>query len=95
MNTLILLLILIIVNISGTFLGWLLTENYPTRIARLEGLNFKPFSCRPCLTFHIIAGINITIAIMLGSVWFAVAGGVLALLTFLALYIEDKLHIQP
>lgn len=94
MNTLILLIILIIVNISGTFLGWLLTENYNTRIARIEWLNFKPFSCRKCLTGWLIIISNITIGIMVGSWIYAVIGVLFGLATTLALHIEDKQHIQ-
>jgi len=95
MNTLILLITLIAVNISGTFIGWLLTENYPTRIARLEWLNFKPFSCRKCLTGWYIIIINITIGIMIGNWLYTVIGVLFGLATTLALHIEDKRHIQP
>lgn len=95
MNTLILLFILIAVNISGTFIGWLLTEHYPTRIARLEWLNFKPFSCRKCFTGWYIIIINITIGIIIGSWIYAVIGVLFGLFTTLALHFEDKKYIQP
>lgn len=90
MNT----LILIIINILGTFFGWLLTENYNTRIARIKLLNRKPFSCRPCMTFHIIAISQIIVATSIGSILYGIIGIGCAFFIFFCLWYQDKKHIQ-
>lgn len=43
-------------SLIGWALGWLFTE-----VIRLP-LNFKPFTCRPCLTFWATAGLNFVLA---------------------------------
>lgn len=50
---------LVVVNTLLAFvLGWLLTE-----IVRLP-LNFKPFTCRPCLTFWFTAILGVMLALI-------------------------------
>lgn len=94
MNIILTAILLIIFNITGTWLGWLFTENEPTRLSRIEWLNFKPFTCKPCLTFWITSGMQVIAALTLSSLLYGIIGVVLALATFAALWIDDKQKIK-
>ena len=63
MNTIIFLIgvaALIVVNSLLAFvLGWLFTEVFPLP------LKFKPFSCRPCLTFWLNVLLGVSLALLI------------------------------
>lgn len=94
MNTLLLYLIFITINIAGTSLAWLLTEHYPTRIARIKLFNRKPFSCRPCMTYHLIAIPHIILATLISSISYGVLGIIIAFIIFFYYWWEDKKQVQ-
>lgn len=94
MNTILLVILMIIINMVGTWLGWLFTEYEPTRISRLKWLNWKPFTCKPCLTFWIITTFQITTAIILSSIPYGIIAITLALFTFGALKMDEKNNVE-
>lgn len=94
MTTILIGILMITINILSTFLGWLLTEYEPTRISRLPFLNFKPFTCKPCLTFWIISLLQVIIAIILHSYTYGILGVIFAFGTFAALKLDEKNNVQ-
>lgn len=95
MNTLILLLTLIAVNIIGCFIGWLLTESKFRIVEYIPFLNFKPFNCRPCFTFHTIWILQLIIALLIGSWAYGIVGVLCAFAIFFCLWIINKNEVQP
>ena len=68
MGTYAIMAALIIVNaVAANYLGWLLTE------WKRPLFNFKPFSCRPCLTFWLTLAMGAAIIYLCGSAVVAAA----------------------
>ena len=82
-------LLLIAINATGLYLGYLLTET-----DKYEWLNFKPFTCLPCFTFHLIWIMQVTVAILLNSLQYGIAGVLFAFAIWLCLYLENKNKIE-
>lgn len=95
MHTLILLLTLIAVNIICCFIGWLATESKYRIVEYIPMLNFKPFNCKPCFTFHTIWIIQVGIAIIIGSWGYGIVGVIIAFITFFCLWFINKNEVQP
>lgn len=55
-----------------------------------EWLRFPPFNCRKCLTFWTLIGISLVIGLSFGLYWFMGTGIVLAILTAIAMTVEQK-----
>lgn len=80
--------------ILSLYLGWLLTETEHRLADKHRLLDRKPFSCRPCLTFHIGWILSGTIALPIGNFSFFLLGLILSLITWLILEIESKNKID-
>ena len=53
-------------------------------------LDFKPFSCRKCLTFWTLTGISLVIGLSFDWYYFMIFGITLAVATTYALYLDQK-----
>ena len=53
-------------------------------------LDFKPFSCRKCLTFWTLLGISLVIGLSFDWIYFMFEGIILAVATTYALYLDQK-----
>jgi len=93
-NILFTIIIYTLINVIAITLGWILTET-KFRIAELHPiLNRKPFSCKPCMTFHLIWIFQSLIAYLIGSwLWF-ILGIITAFVIFYNLYLEDKKSVD-
>lgn len=58
----------------ANWLGWLLTE------AKRPLFNFKPFNCRPCLTFWLTNLLGAPLAVYLAAEWQNRSGDLIAFL---------------
>lgn len=64
---------------------------YFTEVRQLpEWLRFPPFNCRKCLTFWTLIGISLVIGLSFELYWFMGTGIVLAILTAIAMTVEQK-----
>ena len=64
---------------------------YFTEVKQLpEWLRFPPFNCRKCLTFWTLIGISLVIGLSFELYWFMGTGIVLAILTAIAMTVEQK-----
>lgn len=64
---------------------------YWTEVKQLpEWLRFPPFNCRKCLTFWTLIGISLVIGLSFELYWFMGTGIVLAILTAIAMTVEQK-----
>ena len=64
---------------------------YWTEVRQLpEWLRFPPFNCRKCLTFWTLIGISLVIGLSFELYWFMGTGIVLAILTAIAMTVEQK-----
>lgn len=87
--------VILIINIVGIFLGWLLTENNCWSLAKLSRLfDRKPFNCRPCLTFHLLWIMYGCFSLIMQSWSLWLVGFVLAFIVFGGLYAESKSKIE-
>ncbi|MDL2215164.1 hypothetical protein LJC00_03145 [Dysgonomonas sp. OttesenSCG-928-M03] len=80
--------------LSALYLGWLLTETRHRIADKHWLLNRKPFSCRPCLTFHlgwILSGIA---ALFINNLPFFAMGLSASFATWLILEIENRNKID-
>lgn len=87
-------LLLIAINATGLYLGYLLTETDYRLADKYEWLNFKPFTCLTCFTFHLIWIMQVTVAILLNSLQYGIAGVLFAFAIWLCLYLENKNKIE-
>lgn len=87
-------ILLMIINTAGMYLGWLFTESDYRLADKFKWLNFKPFNCLPCLTFHLIWIMQVTVAILLNSLQYGLAGITFAFAIWFCLYIENKNKIE-
>ena len=76
----------IIIFLLSNWFTWWFTEkgNVP------DFLDFKPFSCRLCLTFWLLVGIYIAIGISFKLWVVLIAGVLLAILNALAMWVNQK-----
>lgn len=87
--------LLVILDTAGMFFGILFTEKPKYRLAdKYKWLDFKPFNCKPCLTFHFIWIFQVIAAILLGNLQYGILGIISAFIIMLGLYIEDKNKIE-
>ncbi|MDU1904674.1 MAG: hypothetical protein E6772_07815 [Dysgonomonas sp.] len=80
--------------ILSLYLGWFFTETKHRIADKHWLLNRKPFSCRPCLTFHfgwILSGV---VALVISNLAFFILGATLSLITWLILEIENDSMID-
>lgn len=87
-------LLLMAINATGMYLAYLLTETDYRLADKYEWLNFKPFTCLPCFTFHLIWIMQVTVAILLNSLQYGIAGVLFAFAIWLCLYLENKNKIE-
>jgi len=83
-----------IIILSALFGGWLLTETKYRLADKHPLLNRKPFSCRPCLTFHFAWMLSAIAAYSIGSLAFFVVGLALAFGVWAFLEIESRSKID-
>lgn len=89
------ILIFITINIIACIIGYIATESKYRLVEYIPTLNFKPFNCKPCFTFHSIWILQGIVALIIGSWIYFIIAVITALLIFFILWVEDKLHIQP
>lgn len=83
--------LILLLCLSGVYLGWLFTESKQHNLSKLsDKLNRKPFNCRPCLTFHITWILFAVTAYLIYSVRLFFIGIVCAIIIFALLCIESK-----
>lgn len=71
----------------GYFLGFFLTDTVD--LSKYKALNFKAFTCRPCLSFH-IAWVSSTITGLLMNDWIMVGVGIaFAFVLFIGLKMDE------
>lgn len=81
------LLVGIIFFVVG-YISWWFTEKDDGHVP--EFLDFKPFSCRMCLTFWSLVAVYIALGIGF-KMWVVLIGGiVLAILNAIAMYVNQK-----
>ena len=81
-------ILLIASVLIGYFLGFFLTDTVD--LSRYKALNFKAFTCRACLSFH-IAWVSSTITGLLMNDWIMVLVGIaFAFVLFIGLRIDQK-----
>ena len=81
-------ILLITSVLIGYFLGFFLTDTVD--LSKYKALNFKAFTCRPCLSFH-IAWVSSTITGLLMNDWKMVGVGIaFAFVLFIGLKIDQK-----
>ena len=81
-------ILLITSVLIGYFLGFFLTDTVD--LSKYKALNFKAFTCRPCLSFH-IAWVSSTITGLLMDDWIMVGVGIaFAFVLFVGLRIDQK-----
>lgn len=81
-------ILLITSVLTGYFLGFFLTDTVD--LSKCKALDFKAFTCRPCLSFH-IAWVSSTITGLLMDDWWMVAIGIgFAFVLFVGLNIDQK-----
>ena len=80
-------ILLIASVLIGYFLGFFLTDAID--LSKYKALNFKAFTCRPCLSFH-IAWVSSTITGLLMRDWWMVLIGIaFAFVLFIGLKIDE------
>lgn len=89
------ILIFITINIISCIIGYIATESKHRIVEYIPILNFKPFNCRPCFTFHTCWILQVITAYIIGSVLYAAVGVVCAFAIFFYLCYQDKKYIQP
>lgn len=87
-------ILLMAINATGMYLGYLFTETEYRLADKYKWLNFKPFTCLPCFTFHLIWILQVTVAILLNSIQYGIAGVLFAFAIWFCLYIENKNKIE-
>ena len=87
-------ILLMVINTTGMYLGYLFTETDYRLADKYEWLNFKPFTCLPCFTFHLIWIMQVTVAILLNSLQYGIAGMFFAFVSWFRLYWENKNKIE-
>lgn len=88
------IVILSITQLMALFAGWLLTETKHRLAEKHWLLNRKPFSCRPCLTFHfgwILAGM---VAFYINNLFYFIIGTAISLGVWLVLEIDNRSKID-
>lgn len=73
--------------------GWALTET-KFRIAQIEAFDFKPLNCKKCFTFWLTTAMALITVFVFNQPLSGIIIGVLAVLTALAMHIEDKKWIE-
>lgn len=64
---------------------------YFTEVRQLpEWLRFPPFNCRKCLTFWALLAISMIVGLSFGAYWFMGTGIIMAILTAIAMTVEQK-----
>lgn len=91
MNTIILY---ITINAIAIFIGWLATESKLRIADQIPQLNFKPFNCRPCFTFHSIWILQVITAYIIGSWIYGIIGIITAFTIWFILWYQDRQHIE-
>ncbi|MDR3056859.1 MAG: hypothetical protein ACK5KL_04175 [Dysgonomonas sp.] len=92
MNTLMIIIILLASVVASLYWGIVLSVKLPLWDRRF---NRKPFNCRPCLTFHLIATSGSLFALLLLSVELFLAGIATAFTVFFIVrYIDNKKVIK-
>ncbi len=79
---------------AALYLGWLLTETRYSLAAKRRLFDRKPFSCRPCLTFHfgwILSGLA---ALVIDDLPFFVSGAIASFFVWIVLEIENRSKIK-
>lgn len=87
-------ILLMAINTAGMYLGYLFTETKYRLADKYEWLNFKPFTCLPCFTFHLIWVMQVTVAILLNSLQYGIAGVVFAFAIWFCLHLENNNKIE-
>lgn len=79
---------------AALYSGWLLTETRHRLADKHRLLDRKPFSCRPCLTFHLGWMLSGLVALAIGNLPFFVLGIVVSLFVWAVLEIENRSKID-
>ncbi len=87
-------ILLMVINTTGMYLGYLFTETEYRLADKYKWLNFKPFTCLPCFTFHLIWVMQVTVAILLNSFQYGISGILFAFAIWFCLYLENKNKIE-
>lgn len=74
-------------------IGFIFTET-KLRIARLDMFDFAPLNCKRCFTFWITFFVSIISVFVLNQTLIGILVFILAILTAISMYIEDKNLIQ-
>jgi len=85
---------LAVVILTALYLGWLLTETRHRIADKHWFLNRKPFSCRPCLTFHFGWILSAIVAVLAGSLCFFIAGLAVSFAVWLILEMRNRSKID-
>lgn len=73
------------------YIAVVMAAYYATEVYQLpKWLRFPPFNCRKCLTFWSNLVVFISIGLSFGLYWFMGTGIVLAILTAIAMHVEQK-----
>jgi|GEM_PF-2539538 hypothetical protein len=80
--------------ILSLYLGWFFTETRHRIADKHWLLDRKPFSCRPCLTFHFGWMLSGVVALAINNLAFFILGVILSLITWLILEIESEYKVD-
>lgn len=80
--------------LSALYLGWVLTETRHRLADKHPWFNRKPFSCRPCLTFHLGWILSGAVALSIKDVPFFILSIIVSFLVWMVLEIENRSKID-
>lgn len=73
--------------------GHILTETQ-LRLAKIKAFDFPPLNCRKCLTFWLTVSVSIITMFVLNLTISSIIIAVLAILTAIAMHLQDKKWIE-